>query len=131
MRILLIEDHLPCVEGFLCLMEEYLPEAEVTYCTTLQGAIDALGYEAAFDVIVLDLSLPDATGTEGLERLRELLRETVTTPIVVYTAYPQFQHACLDLGAGAFCVKATINGHDLADTVRRVALGRGDTADGA
>lgn len=123
MRILLIEDYLPCAEGFLLLMEEYIPEAEVTYCTTLQGALNALGHHDPFDVIVLDLSLPDAKGTEGLIQLRALLRETTDTPIVVYTAYPQFEAACLELGAGAFCVKASIDGSELAATIQRIVCG--------
>lgn len=121
MRILLIEDHLPCAEGFLCLMEEYLPQAEVTYCTTLQAAMHAIAHHAEFNVIVLDLSLPDAKGTEGLLRLLDLVRETTETPIVVYTAYSQFEADCLSLGAGAFCVKASIDGADLASLLERIA----------
>lgn len=127
MRILLIEDHLACAEGFQCLMEAYLPDATVAHTTTLHGALLALEHHGPFDVIVLDLSLPDAKGTEGLCRLQALLRETTTTPIVVYTAYPQYQQACLDEGATAFCVKATIDGPDLAALLERIVYhGRGD-----
>lgn len=124
MRILLIEDHLACAEGFQCLMEEYLPAAVVAHTTTLHGALLALEHHAPFDVIVLDLSLPDAKGTEGLAMLRELVRDTTETPIIVYTAYPQFEQACLELGAGAFCVKASINGAELAAILERIATDR-------
>jgi len=120
MRILLIEDHAACAEGFLCLMETYLPEANVVHCTTLADAARSVEFDGPFAVIVLDLSLPDASGTEGLSRLRGLVRETTDTPIIVYTAYPHFEQACLDLGAGAFCVKANINGADLAALIQRI-----------
>ena len=121
MRILLIEDYQECAEGFFCLMEAYIPEASIVHCMTLQAAADAIEQDGPFNVIVLDLSLPDAKGTEGLQRLRQLLRETTATPIVVYTAYPQYQQECLDAGAQAFCIKASIDGHDLAVLLERIA----------
>lgn len=120
MRILLVEDHASCAEGFLELMETYVPEATVVHCSTLQTAADALTVGWPFDVIVLDLNLPDAKETVAV---RLLVRLAPEVPIVVYTAYPQFQEPCLDLGVGAFCVKASIDGHDLADTIRRIARG--------
>lgn len=121
MRILLVEDDKPCAESFETLMEAYLPDATVAHAMTLHGALLALEHHSPFDVIVLDLSLPDAKGTEGLCRLRALLRETVDTPIVVYTAYPSYEQACLDEGARAFCVKASIDGTDLAALLERIS----------
>lgn len=117
MQILLIEDHQACAEGFALLMEEYLPEALVTHCTTLQDAADALETDGPYDVIVLDLSLPDAKETVGV---RLLVRLAPDTPIIVYTAYPQFEAACAAHGIHTFLVKGTTDGADLADTVRRI-----------
>lgn len=117
LRILLIEDHQACAEGFLLLMEEYIPEATVTHCTTLQDAADAIQEDAPFDVIVLDLSLPDAKETVGV---RLLVRVAPAVPIIVYTAYPQYRDACREQGVGIYLIKANIHGADLADTVRRV-----------
>lgn len=128
MRILLIEDHQGCAEGFIVLMEAYLPEATVTHCTTLQDAADALEQDAPFDVIVLDLSLPDAKETVGV---RLLVRLAPDTPIIVYTAYPQYRDACTQQGVGIYLIKANCDGHELADTVRRIALSGGATPDGA
>ena len=117
MRILLIEDHQACAEGFVLLMEEYLPEASVTHCTTLQDAADALEQDPPFEVIVLDLSLPDAKETVGV---RLLVRLAPDIPIIVYTAYPQYRAACAEQGVGIYLIKANVDGQDLADTVRRV-----------
>lgn len=129
MRILLIEDHQACAEGFQLLMDEYLPEASVTHCTTLQDAADALETDGPYDVIVLDLSLPDAKETVGV---RLLVRLAPDTPIIVYTAYPQYRDACAQQGVGVYLIKANIDGPDLADTVRRVIQStRPGGADGA
>lgn len=117
MRILLIEDHQACAEGFQLLMDEYLPEASVTHCPTLQDAADAVAQDGPYDVIVLDLSLPDAKETVGVRLLVHLAPDT---PIVVYTAYPQYRDACADHGVDVYLIKANIDGPALADTLRRV-----------
>jgi len=117
MRILLIEDHAACAEGFRCLMETYLPEAEVSHCTTLHDAIAALQEDAPYDVIVLDLGLPDAKETESV---RVLVRLAPDIPIVVYTAHAQYRDACAEYGIGIYLVKADIDGYELASTLQRL-----------
>lgn len=98
-------------------MEAYLPEATVTHCTTLQDAADTLAEDGHFDAIVLDLSLPDAKETVSV---RLLVRLAPTTPILVYTAYPQYEAACTAHGIHTFLVKGSTDGADLADAVRRI-----------
>ena len=117
MNILLIEDHAACAEGFLCLMEAYLPEATVAHCTTLHDAIAALQEDAPYDVIVLDLGLPDAKETESV---RVLVRLAPTIPIIVYTAHAQYRDACAEYGIGIYLVKADIHGDELAAIIQRI-----------
>lgn len=121
MRILLIEDHDACAVGFIVLMEEYIPDATVMHCTTLSDAIAAVITQPHFDVIVLDLSLPDAKETQGVRALMRVMRDKGEhIPIVVYTAYEQYRLACMEEGVGVFLVKANIDGRDLAEILRRI-----------
>lgn len=123
MKILLIEDHDACAVGFMVLMEEYLPEAEVVCTDTLYQACRWVESKE-FDVIVLDLSLPDAKETQGVRALMQVMRQQGRiVPIVVYTAYEQYRADCMDEGVGVFLVKANIDGEDLAEVLRRVVTG--------
>jgi signal transduction histidine kinase len=80
--ILLIEDNM----GDAVLVQEYLLDtlrfrAGLTHCTSIQDAMAHLS-EQRPDIILLDLSLPDAQDLGGLRRLRH---EGYTIPIVVLT----------------------------------------------
>ncbi len=86
----------------------------LTKCMEIEGyEIEAaengkIGLEMAaekkYDLIFLDIKLPEISGTEVLRRLRA---EGVTTPIIVITAYPTVKNAvdCTQLGAIAYLQK--------------------------
>jgi signal transduction histidine kinase len=81
-QILLVEDN----PGDADLVRERLCEAgepaiEITYAEHLREAL-RLAARRSFDVILLDLSLPDATGLETLRRMHE---GAAGAPIVVLT----------------------------------------------
>ena len=70
-RVLLIEDS----RDFGQLAREMLegsgpPALEVTHVLRLEEALRRLDQDA-FDLVLLDLSLPDATGVESLTKLRD------------------------------------------------------------
>ena len=82
LRVLLVEDN----DGDADLVVEALNEAgehgaELARVDRLSAAADRLSLER-FDVVLLDLSLPDASGLDGLERLRAA---APSAPIVVLT----------------------------------------------
>jgi two-component system sensor histidine kinase UhpB len=81
-KVLLIEDN----SADATLVREYLKEAQpgkfqLTKAKRMSDALEKLRLEA-FDVILLDLSLPDCTGIETFDRLAKPARDT---PIVVLT----------------------------------------------
>lgn len=70
---------------------------EVATVSRLSEAIERLG-KSPFDVVALDLMLPDSSGLEGLDTL---VASSPTTPIVVLTAHTDERMALDALGRGA------------------------------
>lgn len=83
---------------------------------TLAGAIDALA-QAAFDVILLGLDLPDARGLEALARLR---RTTPDVPIIVLAEAADEATALDALGQGAqeYLLRDEVTGRALGRSLR-------------
>jgi signal transduction histidine kinase len=105
-RALLIEDD----PGFHLLLERSLNKCRsrfsLTWADRLLTGLDALRSQA-FDVVLTDLSLPDAAGLETVRRIREC---DTTTPIVVLTALddPGVEAKAIDSGAQDYLVKGEI-----------------------
>lgn len=73
--------------------------------------------ERSFDAVLLDLSLPDASGIAALERLR---REQPRLPVVVFTEGDERALALQVLAAGAqdYLVKSSVDGGMLLRSIR-------------
>ena len=68
MRLLLIEDHEVVAEGLQILLTEIDPTIVCAKAGTIAQALQAKG---PFDLILLDLNLPDAVGLSGLRAIRD------------------------------------------------------------
>ena len=79
-KILIAEDDRALGDG-LCLALKG-PEAEAALCRTLSAARSALG-AGDFDLLVLDVNLPDGS---GLDLLRELRAGGSSLPVILLTA---------------------------------------------
>ncbi|HTO90799.1 MAG TPA: response regulator transcription factor [Candidatus Sulfotelmatobacter sp.] len=95
MRILVVEDHAPTRGLLKRSLEDAGMDAEcVSRCSTaLQRAS-----QVSFDVIVLDLMLPDG---DGLELCRSLRATGVTTPVLCLSARADVEDRVKGLDAGA------------------------------
>lgn len=115
-RLLLVEDD----RSQAVLVRKHFERADaasitVHHADSLAAAMDALT-DHEFDVVVFDLSLPDATGLQGIKKLR---REMPTTPVVVLTGTgdPWLALAALKLGAQDFLVKGQMDSRSLVRAV--------------
>ena len=122
LRALLVEDN----AGDRRLLEEFLADApllEVTlsHATRLGGALQLLG-EEEFDLVFLDLLLPDGYGVDSLVRLRAI---APSVKIVVLTGIDDVLLATRALreGAADYLVKGRFNGATLVETTLRVLEG--------
>lgn len=107
-RVLLVEDNL----GDARLAQEMLSESpdfevDVTCVGRLNQAVEVLTNQS-FDVVLLDLSLPDSNRLEGLQRLQPLSKEA---PIIVLTGLEDKAQAleALKQGAQDYLLKGTMN----------------------
>jgi signal transduction histidine kinase/DNA-binding NarL/FixJ family response regulator len=98
-RVLLVEDN----PGDADLVEISLGEAdggpfETEHVTTLSEALARVARSPGPDVVLLDLSLPDALGLEGLRRLKEAAPDV---PVVVLTGSANREIGGAAIHAGA------------------------------
>lgn len=78
--------------------------------------------DGSFDVVLLDISMPRAT---GLEVLKEIKRDNPQLPVLILTIYPESQYAirALKAGASGYLMKES-SPEELVKAVRAVAAGR-------
>lgn len=117
LKILLVEDNYGEAE----LIEELLLEnnttlIDLTHVEYLSKAISLLEKEK-FDVILLDLSLPDSQGLDTVARIQEY---GIHPPIVVLTAYNDQELALklLQFGVQDYLVKDSVSGELLMRSLR-------------
>jgi PAS domain S-box-containing protein len=122
-KILLIEDN----PGDVLLLQETLSEItfvelELVHVDRLKNALKKLSSED-FDVILLDLVLPDSNGLDTFIQIQE---QTPATPIVVLTGMADETLAISAMKAGAqdYLVKGQVSGSDLLLRSMRYAIER-------
>lgn len=99
--VLVIDD----TKNIRMLLRECL-ECEGYGVTTAGGGAEALGVlsHTQFDLIFLDVRMPEVSGTEVLRQMRQM---GVNTPVVMITAFGTVKNAveCTQLGAVAYLQK--------------------------
>jgi two-component system response regulator TctD len=101
MRILLVEDTSDVAEA---IVESFRRRGDaVDHAATCEAAGDALAVQG-YDLVILDINLPDGS---GIDVLRGLRRARDTTPVLVLTARLAVEDrvGALDLGADDYLMK--------------------------
>ena len=97
------------------------PEARIFEATSIAEALHILAGEQGIDLALLDLSLPDATGFDGFQRLRETHPRL---PVAIVSS-EEDQHVireALSLGAAGYLPKSTSK-RELAASIERLLSG--------
>jgi DNA-binding NarL/FixJ family response regulator len=120
-RVLLADDHAIILEGLRALLEGER-DIEVVAATTDAGRVSPLAREHRPDVVVLDLQLAGAGGTEVLAALRD---EVPAAKVLVLTAYDDGEsvRSALDAGADGLAFKTESPQQTIA-AIRDVSAGR-------
>lgn len=94
---LIVDDHPLFCDALSMTLKAMLNVGDIQTAASLAEAEEVLG-EAAFDVILLDLNLPDVNGLNGLTQLLKTARDT---PILVVSSMAEPRIIALALRAGA------------------------------
>ena len=119
-RILLVDDHPVVVEGLKHILAEAIPDAEFGVAGAAAEAV-RLFRSSKWNLVVLDVSLPDGSGLDVLKQLRAIRPQT---PVLVLSMYPEDQFAVrlLRAGAAGYLTKKAA-AQDLVTAVRKVRSG--------
>ena len=120
-RMIIVDDHPIFREGLKKIISEshdIVIEDEVSTGMELLSRIKKNSY----DIIILDISLPDMS---GLEILGILQNEKKRPPVLIISMHPEEQYAvrALKTGASGYLTKGSIP-DELLTAIRRVSAGR-------
>ena len=96
-NILIVEDNEPTRHWLSELAAEIWPAAEVSLAVTVTEAMQQVTNNH-FSLVILDLGLPDGSGLEVLNQIRQAGDDCL---VVVATIYDDDQHVLSSLRAGA------------------------------
>lgn len=115
-KILIVDDHPLMRMGVSQLVLQEWPDADIDEAPTIADALARIAAKRP-DLITLDLSLPDAQGTEGASRI---LRAVPNVPLLVLSLNAEAAYASrlMQMGAAGYLPK------DRAPEELRVALRR-------
>lgn len=120
LRILIVDDHTIVREGFKRILENQSAAWTVSEATSGFEALDRLRQQA-FDVAVVDLSMP---GMSGLELLKRVHQEWPRVRLLVLSMHAEEQYAVRAFKAGAHgYVTKDSAAQDLIAAVQKVAAG--------
>ncbi len=116
-RVLLVEDDPADAQLLRATLASSTVRFDLEQVTTLADATTRLGQPPAPDVVLLDLSLPDSTGTATLERL---VAADSDVPVVVLTGLDDDRTAAEAVEAGAqdYLVKGSVTRAVVARAIR-------------
>jgi DNA-binding NarL/FixJ family response regulator len=119
--ILIVDDHPLMRLGIAHQLRQRWPDARLREAGSVAEALSACR-QARPTLVLLDLNLPDAAGSEGLAKL---LRAADPAPVLVLSLQDEATHAerLLAIGAAGFVEKQRA-AHELVAAVERVLAGR-------
>ncbi|HEX5611065.1 MAG TPA: response regulator transcription factor [Burkholderiales bacterium] len=120
MRVLIADDHAVVREGLKRVLAAFGEPVEVGEAASAAEAL-RLARGARWDVLLLDIAMPDGN---GLDLLKQLRRERPALPVLILSMYPEEQYALRVMRAGAFgyLPKETAT-EQLLDAIRSVRRG--------
>lgn len=120
-RILIVDDHPLVIDGLAASLRQFTDFEIAGAASTLDAARRAI-QAVAPDIVLLDLRLPDGSGTELLV---EAQRDNAPTAFIVLSSFmtAQYVRAAIAMGASGYLLK-TAPSEEIAAAIRRVAGGQ-------
>jgi len=104
-RVLVADDHPLYRDALSNLVCAAFDDVDIEECEDVSSALDHLA-GGAIDLVLLDLSMPDADGLDGLRRLREA---SPATPVIICSALydPQLVREAFKFGVSGYLPKSS------------------------
>src|SRR5512133_543032 len=97
LRILLADDHAVVRRGVKQIIAEAFAQATFGEAQNVHDLLKLVGSEH-WDIVVLDLNMPDGN---GLEALKQIKHDHAQLPVLILTMFPEDQYAMRTIRAGA------------------------------
>lgn len=120
-RVVIADDHTLMREGLKYILQK---ASDITVCGEATDGFETLQHvrNGAFDVLVMDLSMP---GRCGMELIRQIKDEASRLAILVLTMHEEDEYAARAIRAGAMgYMTKEAAGAQLVNAIRRVYSGR-------
>jgi DNA-binding NarL/FixJ family response regulator len=119
-RILLVDDHAIVRVGLKQVLDESFPGSVFEEAGSAEEALSQVRM-TAFDIVILDISLP---GENGLDVLKKIRQVRPNLPVLILSVYTEEEFAVRTLRAGAsgYVTKRTAS-TDLVEAVRKIIAG--------
>ena len=120
MRVLCVDDHAIFRQGVKQILVQYDRQAKIGEAATAEAAM-RLARESRWDVVILDLSLPDRS---GFQVLSDLKREQPQLPVIVLSMHAEDEYAvrALRIGASGYVTKESAP-EELVAAIQKVTRG--------
>lgn len=120
MKILIVDDHAVILQGLKRILGDEFAGTTFGEAHDFHQAIDLLRQER-WSVVILDIDLP---GRSGLDVLRQIKDERLSSSVIVFSMYPEEQFAVRALKAGASgYVAKDCASEQLVEAIRKVSEG--------
>lgn len=105
-RVLLCDDHPVIRDAIAVCLRAIVPDCEIGVAATVRQVLDRLEEPVAWDLVVLDLALPDARGIDALTRVRARAPDVKVAVLSAIEDRDTVERV-LNAGAVAFVPKST------------------------
>ncbi len=118
---LVVDDHPLFLEALRLSLGSAYPNATIVEAASIAEARKMIAERGSFDLVLLDLSMPDTTGFDGLLELRTVYPKL---PVVICSALedPRIIHEAISYGASGFISKS-VRRAELAAAIEEVMSG--------
>ncbi|MAI38736.1 MULTISPECIES: response regulator transcription factor [unclassified Alteromonas] len=97
-KVLIIDDHPIFRHAMVTILGKKFPGSEAVEASSIDEAIKALEQDAAFDLVMLDLNMPETCGLNGLLEIRN---QHPNIPVVIISAESEKQNILQTISYGA------------------------------
>jgi two-component system, NarL family, invasion response regulator UvrY len=120
LKILIADDHGVLRSGVIQILKSSFPNAEFGEAADAGETINSV-HKSRWDVIILDINLPDRN---GIEVLKEIKKNDSAAKVLVFSMYPEDQFAIrsIQAGASAYLTKE-ISEENFTEAIRKVVSG--------